>query len=115
MKIAEPEPGFYQTRLAKDGPWVPVRIWHAPTPDPDDPENPMDRSHVAHAQVGDQPHQSDPVEVERIWIWAAKHPVSPERYEYLVKLGRWSVAHAPDEPAANPREAVDVTKMKPAF
>ncbi len=51
MRVNCPEEGHYWMRYIRGGPKVPVRIWRAVTPDPDDPTNPMDRSPMMRCKV----------------------------------------------------------------
>lgn len=57
--------------------------------------------------------------IPRYWPW---HPIldaepvdsarSKAEYDFKLKEYRWAVAHAPDEPIANPFERVDIRKAR---
>jgi hypothetical protein len=71
----EPQCGFYKRRLIKDGPWVPVAIWHT------------DANGLV-CKVGDQ--MQDPIDQ---WTWVAGNPVSKADAKFAFEhSGRW-----PDE------------------
>ena len=90
----EPVPGFYKTRLCRGGPWVAVCI-------ADDPQFAL-----ADGQT---------VKMERVWPWAASNPISREEYLYLLALGEWAKANAPDHPAAKPHEPINLLTAKTPF
>lgn len=111
MKPDEPEIGFYKTRLIKGGPWVPVRIFMGVTPDPNFPDNKMDRSPVVQASIGGERH-GDPY---HLWIWCCGNPIKEPEYNWRMADKEWCGKHAPNEPAANPRQRIDVRNTKPVF
>lgn len=105
-----PVAGFYKAPLVRNGPFVAVRIWLAPTPDPGHPENPMDRSPVWQALADGKEY-----DVFRLWPWCAKHPISEPEYRYMVDAAAWDRAYVPNAPAAQPFEPVDLGRAKPIF
>ena len=107
---AEPVEGYYAIRLTKGGPLTPVHIWHGITPDPDFPDNPMDRSLVWHFVLG---HEE--VELDTIWPWCAKNPITERDWRHMLRMENWARTEAPAEPEANPRHPVDFNTMKPMF
>ncbi len=111
MIVDQPEVGFYKTRLVKGGPWVPVRIFMGVTPDPDFPENSMDRPAIIQATIGGEPH-SDPIQ---LWIWCAGDPIDEAEYKWRMADKAWCVQFANQEPAANPRRPIVVRDTKPVF
>ena len=105
-----PIEGFYAVTMTRDGPLVPVHIWYGITPDPDFPDNPMDRSAVWHFERG---HQG--VEMDEVWPWCAYRPISERRYRHLLRMENWARVEAPAEPEANPRAKVNWDTMEPMF
>ena len=72
----EPQPGFYRKR-SKDGPDVPVAIWHA--------------GGQLVARAG-----KDPAEPDDIWTWCCDWPISEQEWRDVAEGGKpW-----PDEPPA---------------
>lgn len=100
---SEPEAGFFQMRLVRGGPWVPVRIWLHQVIDGETGELVQDERLAA--TVDGRP--ADPCQ---IWTRCAAHPVSEQYFAYLTAGSRWDRAHAPHHPAANPTQPTDHLK-----
>lgn len=97
-----PRPGFYKMRLVAGGPFVPVHIYSFLR---------AKRRQVGFlATVGDQTRDA-----QAIWSYAMKNRISEQEYKYLLDLGRWSAAHDPESPEANPRAAIDLHQMPTLF
>lgn len=112
--IDQPVAGFYRARLVKGGPWVPVRIWFGPPPDPDDPDGPpLDRSHRWQAIVGDDLVTGH--DVQDVWIRASGEPVDRQRYDYMRAVRDWAMRADPSAPEANPTKPVNLRTMRPLF
>jgi hypothetical protein len=104
-------PGFYETRLVKQGPPVAVRIAYAP---PDDPitGEPLDRSYRVRCWIRGEEIE----DAGRIHDMAmTARPIEEHRYRYLMAVAAWEVEHRPDLPAASPRQAVDLGRIKPLY
>lgn len=109
LVINEPQVGYYLMRFTKDGPLVPVEIRMCVSKDPLTGEE-LDRSPVLHCFTGDQ--ERDPYET---WERCAGRPIPQNEFLYREAVAAWAKQFAPDDPHANPRKPVDLTKMKPAF
>jgi hypothetical protein len=100
------QPGYFRIRLGGDRPLVAARIYERP---PDDGDTPA-------GEILGKP--CDPVEV---WAGRDREPlVAPEGYtlegwyRYLCDDAAWAKVHASsEEPLANPRRKVDLTKISP--
>ena len=104
---AEPQCGFYQRRLVKEGPWVPVRIFmHQVT----DEEGELTEPEELRCEVDGKP--ANPFDQ---WTWVCTQPITRERYRFMVANASWAKKHAPTEPEANPRAAVDWIKAPIPF
>ena len=110
MRENVPMAGHYKTRLVRDGPFVAVRIWLAVTPDPDYPDNVMDRSPQWHALADGKEY-----DVLRLWPWCAKHPIAEPDYRWMLDAAAWDRKYVSNAPAAQPFEPVDLGRMKPIF
>lgn len=108
-----PRPGFYKIRLAKRAAWSPVRIWFGLPISQDSPRL-LDRSPRYQCLVNGRIARDDWQQMT-IWPFCARWPITKNEYRYLLQLHRWAVAHAPEEPAANPRRAIDFSRVLPAF
>jgi hypothetical protein len=107
--VDTPTAGHYKMRMVRNGPFVPVRIWFGPPHDPDTGEE-MDRSHRWQAEIGGKE-----AAIERTWPWCAKNPIAEADYRYMRGVQQWATEHAPHEPEAAPREAVNINALKPLF
>lgn len=105
-----PKEGYYGLRLVANGPLVPVRIWFGVTPDPDFPDNHMDRGPSWHFSLG-----RDCAAMDEVWPMCAKNPITEREWRHLVRLENWARGDAPQEPEANPRKAIDWDAMEPMF
>lgn len=103
-----PVAGFYKGRMVRNGPWVPIRIWHGPTRDPETKEE-LDRSwHWQAERLGRE------VDVFWVWPYCAKNPIDKAEYDYLLAYHRWAVKYDPADPAARPRDPVVREPADPA-
>ena len=113
----EYRPGFFKTKLVRNGPFVPVRVWHGVTPDPWFPENPQDRSPRWQATIGEVPLPAriGGRECTLGSLWSFLHPIDKTEHDYLIRTGKWATTHAPEMPEANPTDRIDLGSMKPLF
>lgn len=102
----EPECGWFQRRLVKDGPWVPARIWMYQPVDPDTGDLVGDE--VFQCEVNGR--HADPYTE---FFGLSGHPISEAHFNYLTAAIAWSAEYAPDEPRANPYRPVDWLKVPP--
>lgn len=100
LRVDEPRPGFYRTRLVRGGPWVGVQIfWQWPT-DPHTGEQ-LDRSPSLVALVNGEPRN-----VDETWVVSAKHPIAEAEYHALRKQAMEGL---------NVAEKLDLTKQRSIF
>lgn len=98
-----PQCGFYLGRLIRKGPLVPSRIWRSP--EVDFMTGAETGSDLLQCEIAGE--RRDPV---REWPYLCKSPIGREEFDFQMSDGAWAKAHSPDEPKANPREPVDLTK-----
>lgn len=113
----KPQPGFYKIKLTKGGVFVPARLIHQPGRDPVDGSL-LDRSYWWTAIIdGDQVAEPsiNPIEAGVFRIWPICWEIDEREYDYMLANAEWTRAHAPHEPAANPRQAVDIRQLDPVF
>lgn len=104
VRAGVPEPGFYRTRLVQGGPFVPARIWIVRTMCPATREPMADD--VYHAIAAGRP-----VSVWNVWPWWGKSPISRADYDHMEAVRTWATAHAPNDPAARPLQAVTAGEL----
>lgn len=109
--IADPRPGFFAIRLVKDGPEITARLY---IPCPLDPEfcGPLARSRHLLAEV-DGAEVTPERWINRIWIGGRE--ISAAEFHYLRDDAAWCRDHAPHEPRANPRTAMDPRRIAPVM
>lgn len=104
-----PIAGHYKMRMVRDGPWVAIKLWFAPSNDPITGEV-LDRSPVwqclKHGVL---------VPFDDVWPWCANHPITPGEYRFILDTYKWAMTHAPDEPEAAPATPIDINKTRPVF
>lgn len=49
------------------------------------------------------------------WTYVADQPITRERYRFMAANAAWAKRHAPEEPEAKPREAIDWAKAPLPF
>ena len=108
MRVNSPEEGHYWMRYVRGGPKVAVRIWLEVTPDPDFPDNEMDRASVLRCEVAGKEIDAD--KIVDIWHRCAGHPIDKAEYDYLLAALDWDRRHANTDPG----RAVDL-RDKPAL
>lgn len=116
-------PGFYRTRLVKDGPFVPVALRHEPPRDPDTGE-PMDRSYLWSLEIaGELVADPSPCQQRAFGRYVTNsngwgltgEVIDQELYEYMLRVREWAIANDPTAPEANPRQSVDLDRIPPLF
>jgi hypothetical protein len=84
----EPLSGYYRTRRYKDGPLVPVAIWH----DQDG------LNVICDGKV---------VELDKVWPWAARNPIPYETWQKYQDTGKWTdIDDTVHEQAENGRASI---------
>jgi len=118
--ISTPIAGMYGVRLVGGGIRVPVRIWYgAPIIDGEE----QDRSPRWCVEVDGVTTKTDDDGVrvpldpiyDDIWPLCAGRKVDQAEFDFLTRRRAWAHKFAPDHPAANPRERIDVRKLPPMF
>ena len=107
--IDQPQPGFYFTKLVKNGPRVPARIWieaerHGPR---DDAGKYLVRE-VIRCKVGDDL-------IDAMQAWPSLRPITEAEWKYLDAAREWARDYAPHLPEARPREAINLDQQPPLF
>ena len=96
----DPHPGWFKRRLVRGGPWVPCRLWLFQ--EIDDATGELLDDERLQAECNGE--YADP---EDIWSFVAANPITEAEFKFLSATIEWSRVNAPDEPMANPRQAVD--------
>lgn len=104
---------YYSARIARAGALIGVRVWFGP---PLIAGEELDRSPRWQVQVGDEDSgravdqfadDGRPVDVHGITL-RIHEAIDEADYRYMVARQNWAVDHAPNDPQAAPRKAVDL-------
>ena len=107
-RIDRPECGFWAVRMTRGGVDVGAAIqWERTTFEPAHPTNLMDRSAIMTGRIN-----GEIVTVEEVWTRRGRE-ITEAYYRFLLADRAWARAHAPQDPAANPRQRPDITKVPP--
>lgn len=107
-----PWPGYYQWSGGPKRPFVPVHIFAVQEIDEaGELLNPPEFQASENGWL-----LTDRRLVADVWVKCCREPIDAGRYAYLLDLGRWAAAHAPDHSQARPQERVDfLTHPPPTF
>jgi len=99
----DPQPGFYELRLVKRGPYLPTEIRLLP-----------DGQWQAIINGKTYPPDSDPIIAQGVYrIWHGGVRSTPERCSFLIALKAWAVTHEPLHPLLFPTSPIDVECLPP--
>lgn len=108
-RVDVPTAGFYVVRLVKNGPRVPVFIWHGAPMDPETGEL-LDRSPRWQALRGGKQ-----IDIDEVWPSALKEPITEDEYDHLMAVKAWAERYAPHSPEANPTKPIDLHRLPSIF
>ena len=111
--LDRPVAGYYRRRLVSGGPWVGVRIWFGLPADPETGE-PLDRSPRWQAEQAGKIHAGEEV-IQALWVSCCREPITQAEYDFMAADAAWCRENAPSEPAANPREPIDLNNQSSLF
>jgi hypothetical protein len=102
-----PEPGLWAIRLARGGAEVAARIFWRDH-QAGNPEKKLFLPELV-AEINGQA-----VELDRVWHTRGR-AIDQAEYDFLIADRKWAKEHAPEDPAANPYQPVDLLTVKPPF
>ncbi len=115
--IGKPEPGFFQIRKVRGGPFVGARLIYGPPSDPETGE-PLDRSHEWETWIDGRlvrDPSPDPVAAGVYRVWTFGTPIAEAEYQFLVDHRAWARTNASDSPEANAGNPIDISTKRPLF
>lgn len=110
LHAGDPRPGFFKTRIARQGAWVPAAIFITQSIDPDTGE--LDQPEEFVCIVNGEPKDLWSTEV---WIWLSTHPIPEKEFRFMTARAEWAEIYAPDSPYAKPYEQIDMLSLPPIF
>lgn len=102
-RIDQPQPMFGKTKLVRNGPWVPGRIWL----DDSIPERPsMLMAEIDGKEMWD---------VERAWVSLLGNPITEEEFRFMSAVKDHVNKYEPTAPEAQPRKTINLRSMSMPF
>jgi hypothetical protein len=101
---SHPRPGFWRIRLARGAPLVVCCIREVAEPE-EDVWWEGDACLAAYIL-------EEPAAMERVWTWK-REEITAAEYRFVCALVAHCREHEPNEPLANPRRRVDLTRLPP--
>lgn len=108
-RVDIPEVGFYKARMVRGGPWTAIKIWFAPTNDPETGE-PLDRSPRWHAT-----RNGIEIDVWRVWPGCSGRPITEDEYEKMIWAQLDAALGDRDDPVLSPTRPIEINRTKPVF
>jgi len=102
----EPQPGWFKRKLVRGGPFVAVEIWM---------EQPVEDGELLAPEVLRCEIDGVAADPHDQWTYVADNPISEAQFRHMRADARWVKAHAPDEPAASPREPINLLRAPIPF
>lgn len=101
-----PQCGWYQRRLRKDGAFVAVEIWM---------DQPFENGELTGPEVLRCEVDGVAADASDAWTYVCNNPISESQYRFMRANARWVRAYSPDDPAANPREPINLLRCPIPF
>ena len=109
-EMERPSCGYFLLRLAKGAVEVAASIQYERTEhEPDCVENVMDRPSVLTGRIN-----GEVCDWREIWHSRTKE-ITKAEHDFRVADSAWAKQHAPHEPTADPRKAIDLLTIRPPF
>lgn len=111
-------PRYFRLRLVKGGPLAGVKIWRGHPVDPVTGETLTERPALWRAAVNGT---DEPIEQVAPWFQDGigdemrGTEITEKDYRFYAADHAWAKEHAPDDPAAKPREKVDLNRLPTLF
>lgn len=112
-----PEPGFYATRLVRGGIEVGCMIWFGLPVIDGERQDRAPRWCIAIDGRSDRldKEQQARVPLDALDHWPLQRRISASEFAFMRRRARWAREHAPDHPAANPYQRIDLGALAPRF
>ena len=112
MTTDTPQPGHYKTRLVRNGPFVPARVW-INKPERDDAGDLMDDEGLMMEVNGER--ISGEQLIAETWLWLMGNPIDQAEYDFMMADSDHAQKYRPDDPKARPTKAIDLGSQKSIF
>lgn len=106
-----PAPGFYKTRLIRNGPFVPARVWMNET-EKDDAGDYLDDQCLMMSIDGERVNGQHMGEK---YLWMYGNPIDKAEYDFMRADSDHAKEYRPEDAKANPRRSIDLANSKSVF
>jgi hypothetical protein len=111
-QVGVPRRGFYKARLINGALHVGVMIWHGRPVIEGERQDRAPRWCIAvNGRTTDK--DGELLDVFERWPFVCGDPISHREFAFMKRRRLWARKHAPEHPAANPFERIDLGKLKP--
>jgi len=107
-RIDEPQVGYYQVKLVKNGPYVPVIVWDNVTEKDEAGDYQEDQGLTCRIN-------GELVNVYEQWVYFANNEITKAEYDFMCADAEHAREWRPDDPKSQPRKAIDLSTQKPIF
>lgn len=105
--------GYFRRKLVRGGIWVGVRFWL------DDEQQwrveVNGNTHRIISKDNGEPAHIEPLDVYHEWAACCGQQITEREFQFLMRRREWARTHAPDHPAAQPHQPVDLSKLPPRY
>lgn len=112
-----PVAGFYTTRLVRGAIDVPCMVWFGQPVIDGERQDRSPRWCIAIDGRSDRfdKEQQCRIPLEAADRWPLGKRITAREYAFLTRRAKWARDHAPEHPAANPRQPIDLGALPPRF
>ena len=111
MSSDTPQPGYYETRLVKNGPFVPARVWINDTPR-DEAGDFLEDQGLMMEIDGERVNGQH---MNQRWLWMYGNPITKQEYDFMIADSSHAKQHRPEDAKAKPRKSIDLSTQKSIF
>ena len=106
-----PQPGYYETRLVKNGPLVPARVWFN-HPEIDEAGDLMDDEGLMMEIDGERVNGQH---MDQKWHWMYGGKITKQEYDFMRADSEHAKAYRPEDVKATPTKSIDLSTQKSIF
>lgn len=107
-----PQPGYYKTRLVRNGPFVPARVWFN-VPERDEAGDLLDDEGLMMEIDGQRINGEQTINEK--WLWMYGNPIDKQEYDFMIADSDHAKQYRPEDPKAKPTKSYDLGTAKSIF
>jgi len=106
-----PQPGHYKTRVVRNGPFVPARVW-INVPERDEAGDLMDDEGLMMEVDGEFVNGQH---MDQKWLWMIGNPITKQEYDFMIADSDHAQKYRPGDPKSQPTKPIDLSTQPPIF